>query len=113
MIKNLKITVEDKTYDVKVECLGDDASSAPAPAAQQASAPVPTGGTILPCPLSGKVVSIEVKVGDSVTEGDSIIILEAMKMNTVVNAPSSGTITAITVTQGDTVDEGQALLTIG
>jgi biotin carboxyl carrier protein len=64
-------------------------------------------------PLAGTIVSIDVAVGDTVSAGDQVLVLEAMKMNNVVQAPTSGTVTAIAVQPGATVTEGQGLLTIG
>ncbi len=59
------------------------------------------------------VENLEREVGATVSEGDLVITLEAMKMYTAINAPGSGTITAIHVAVGDAVEEGQVLYTIG
>ena len=56
------------------------------------------------------VVSVDVKEGDSVQEGDQLLTLEAMKMNTLVTSPQAGTVEKILVGPGDGVEEGQALL---
>ena len=77
----------------------------------ESAAPAAGAGSV-PSPLAGKVVSISVNVGDSVKEGDTVIVLEAMKMNTLVTAPATGTVSAILVKPGDAVEEGQALVTI-
>lgn len=140
-MKKLKVTVDGKVYEVSVEIEGD-ASAAPAPAPAPvapvvASAPVsapppapapapapvpvspanaavaiPAGATGVPAPLAGKVVSIDTKVGATVKDGDQILTLEAMKMNTYIYASKSGTISAINVNVGDGVDEGQVLAVI-
>ncbi len=78
---------------------------------------VPADGTVagsedaLPvkAPLPGAVVRIPVKVSDHVDKGDTVIVLEAMKMETEIKAPRSGTVTSIAVSQGDQVNSGQAL----
>jgi biotin carboxyl carrier protein len=62
--------------------------------------------------MAGKVVGIDVQPGQSVEEGENLITLEAMKMNTFVTAPQSGTVASIEVKVGDPVEEGQALLTL-
>jgi biotin carboxyl carrier protein len=62
--------------------------------------------------LAGKVVAIDTKVGDAVKEGDQILTLEAMKMNTYIYADRAGKIASINVAVGDGVEEGQALVTI-
>ena len=128
MLKHLKITVEGKVYDVVVEDVTEDAGStfyqtsslspvqappAPssAPRAAPAAAPV-AGGNDKPAPLAGVVVEVSVNVGDAVKTGDKVMVIEAMKMKTVVSAHKDGKVTAIHVKQGEAVDAGQALVTI-
>ena len=64
-------------------------------------------------PLPGTITEIKVKVGDTVKNGDTVVVLEAMKMQNNIEAESNGTVTAIFVNKGDTVMEGDALMTIG
>ncbi len=122
-MKKLKVTVDGKVYEVSVEIEGE--SAAPAPAAPVAPAPapapvapapapaaVPAGASGVPSPLAGKVVSIDTKVGASVKDGDQILTIEAMKMNTYIYADKAGTISAINVNVGDGVEEGQILAVI-
>lgn len=61
------------------------------------------------CPMPGKVVSVEVSVGQSVKAGDPVIVLEAMKMEMDIPAPEDGVISAIHVKAGDTPQTGDAL----
>jgi len=61
-------------------------------------------------PMPGLVLEILSQVGDNVNEGDSIIILEAMKMENILKAPIAGTIKAIHVKQSDAVDKSQILI---
>lgn len=110
-MKKLRVTVEGKSYDVTVELLGD-AEAVPASGASTAPAPVAGGGEDVPSPLAGKVVSIGVQIGQQVKEGDELMVLEAMKMNTHVYSPGSGTLTGILVQPGDNVEEGQSLATL-
>jgi biotin carboxyl carrier protein len=63
-------------------------------------------------PLAGKVLSLAVEVGDTVEDEDELLVLEAMKMETVVYAPSDGTVVAIAVKVGDQVEEDDPLATI-
>ena len=87
------------------------AASAPAkPAAQPAAA---ASGNALRAPLPGTITTINVKVGDTVTAGQVVIVLEAMKMQNNIEAEQAGTVTAINVAPGDAVMEGSVLLTIG
>ena len=94
---------------------------APAAAVQSVAAqtqptqqPVAAGaGNPIKAPLPGTINAINVKVGDKVNVGDTVIVLEAMKMQNNIEAESAGTVTSILVNQGDTVMEGAVMLTIG
>lgn len=87
------------------------AATAPQPAAQPA---VPAGaGNAVKAPLPGTITTINVKVGDTVAVGDTVIVLEAMKMQNNIESEYAGTVTAITVNAGDSVMEGAVLMTIG
>lgn len=86
------------------------APSAPAAAAPQAA--VGTGKKVT-APLPGTITEVKVAVGQTVKAGDTVVILEAMKMQNNIEAENSGTVTSILVNKGDTVMEGTALLTIG
>ena len=81
----------------------------PAPAAQAAAG----AGTPIKAPLPGTITDIKVQVGQQVNAGDTVIVLEAMKMQNNIEAEQSGQVTSILVKQGDTVMEGAVLLTIG
>jgi biotin carboxyl carrier protein len=63
-------------------------------------------------PLAGKIVSIEVKLGQTVVEGAQVATIEAMKMNTHIFAPNAGRVSEVLVNPGDGVDEGHVLLRI-
>lgn len=85
------------------------ASAAPA----QKPAPAPAGaGRNICAPLPGTIIDLKVNVGDQVKEGDTLLILEAMKMQNNIEAEVSGQVTAILVKPGDSVMEGTALVTI-
>ena len=70
------------------------------------------GGHAVTAPLPGTVLSISVKVGDTVKAADTVLILEAMKMENAIHAGRDGKVTAITANPGDAVQEGATLLTI-
>jgi acetyl-CoA carboxylase biotin carboxyl carrier protein len=63
--------------------------------------------------ITGTVWKIEVKVGDSVTLGQTVVILESMKMEMPVEATAAGKVTAILVKEGDAVEEGAAVVELG
>ena len=75
------------------------------------SAPA-TGGEPVAAPLAGNVVKVLVKPGQRVSEGESILVLEAMKMETSVSAPSDGTIVEVIVKAGDSCSVGDVLVTL-
>ena len=92
------------------------AAPAPAPAAAPvaaAPAAAPGSGNPVKAPLPGTISSISVKVGDQVNVGDTVLVLEAMKMQNNIEAEYAGTVTSIVVNPGDSVMEGSVLLTIG
>ena len=72
----------------------------------------PAGKSGVKSPLPGVILDIKVNVGDAVKKGQTVIILEAMKMENNINADKDGTVTAISVNKGDSVLEGNVLVTI-
>ncbi len=127
--RHLRITVDGRTYDVVAEILDDDAS-APRPAAAGAAplagsaavvaaAPTPrpsphvAGTGEIRAPLAGKVVAVDAALGTTVAAGQTVLTLEAMKMNTLITTPAAGTVAAVHVRPGDAVQEGQLLMNIG
>ncbi|APD93399.1 oxaloacetate decarboxylase subunit alpha [Alteromonas mediterranea] len=114
------VNVDGKVYHVEVAPSGSLTSVTPAGAAQS-SAPAPASNTqasagtsqSIDAPLAGNVFKILVKNGDSIAEGDVVMILEAMKMETEIRAAFTGTVTEVTVGEGDAVSSGQPLILLG
>ncbi|QFU00484.1 Methylmalonyl-CoA carboxyltransferase 5S subunit [Halomonas sp. THAF5a] len=107
------VTVNGKQYVVEVAEGGEIGQIAEQGAAQPAaSAPAPAAptGEAITAPLAGNIFKVNVREGDSVAEGDVVIILEAMKMETEVRAASAGTVSAIKVGEGDSVAVGDVLI---
>ena len=85
-----------------------------APAAAPAAEPAPAGkGSAVQSPLPGVILDIKVAVGDTVKAGQTVAILEAMKMENSINAECDGVITAIKVAKGDNILEGSDIVIIG
>ena len=85
-----------------------------APAAAPAAEAAPAGkGTAVQSPLPGVILDIKVAVGDTVKAGQTVAILEAMKMENSINAECDGVITAIKVAKGDNILEGSDIVIIG
>jgi oxaloacetate decarboxylase alpha subunit/pyruvate carboxylase subunit B len=93
------------------------AAPTPAPAKEAAPAPAPAAadvaGTPLAAPMPGMIVKYEKQVGDAVNEGETVVILEAMKMENALPAPVSGTIKAVNFSSGDSVQKNDVLAVIG
>ncbi len=127
----LRITLDERTFEVEVEVAqeehanlppaypvgsarlsGSAASSAPggAPAAGGQSAAVADESKACRSPVSGVVVKVIAAAGDKINAGDSILVLEAMKMETNIMAPQSGVIASIKVAQGARVQTGDVLV---
>ena len=113
-----QVRVNGKDFTVEV-AIGGSGTMAPAPAAAApapvATLPVPAsgGGTPLTAPLPGSIFSLKSKVGDVVNPGDTVLIMESMKMESEVKAQQGGTIQSILVKEGDNVQTGDQLAIIG
>lgn len=111
------VTVEGKTYTVEVADgnVADIKASAPTttPAPAAPAAPTASAATDpIAAPLAGNIFKIQVSPGDLVNEGDVIVILEAMKMETEIRAPKAGKVANIRVKEGDAVAVGDELLAL-
>lgn len=119
-MKSYTITVNGNVYDVTVEENG--AVSAPAAAPRRAAAPVAAPAPAAPAAgagsikieagAAGKVFKIEATPGTAVKRGDTVLILEIMKMETPVVATEDGTVASINVNVGDMVEAGALLATL-
>lgn len=122
-MKSYTITVNGNVYDVTVEENGavSAPAAAPAPRRAPAAAPAPAakpaaaggaGDVKIEAGAAGKVFKIESSVGTAVKKGDTVLILEIMKMETPVVAPEDGTVASINVNVGDMVEAGALLATL-
>jgi len=124
-MRKFNITVNGKTYEVDVEEVGGTISApvtpapvAAAPAATPAPAPVAksapvAGATQVTAPMPGSIVAVKVNVGDTVKNGDLVVVLEAMKMENEIFASADGKVVGISVNAGDSVNSGDVLISIG
>jgi biotin carboxyl carrier protein len=83
-----------------------------APAAQAAPAAAAAGGYAIKTPLPGVIIDIKVNVGDAVAKGQTVAILEAMKMENNINSDRDGKVASIAVAKGETVADGAILITL-
>ena len=124
-----KVTLNNRTYEVEVEAgqamLVDEYEAyAPAPAAAPApvaaapaaasvsAAPALAAGEVVKSPMPGNILKINVTVGQKVNEGDTLLVLEAMKMENEIAAPKAGTVAQIIVSKGAVVETGAPLVVI-
>ena len=129
-----KITLEGKTYEIEVErgeamvvdeydavaqAIAPTAAAPVAAAAQPQAAPAAApaaaqavAGTEVKAPLPGNILEIKAPVGQAVKAGDTIIIIEAMKMENEIKAPADGTVKQILVSKGQVVSSGDILAVI-
>lgn len=121
-MKSYTITVNGTAYEVTVEETGSAAAPAPAARAAAPAAPAPApkaaapaagaGAVKVTASVPGKVLKIVASAGQAVKAGDSIVILESMKMEIPVVAPQDGTVASIDTTEGASVENGDTLATM-
>ena len=129
-MKNLIITVNGVSYDVQVEEVSGSSAprvaapapaATPAPAAQPAAAPAAApaakpagaqGSVKVQAPMPGTILSVKVSVGQQVKKGDTVAVLEAMKMENEIPAPQDGTVSSVDVSNGATVETGATIVTL-
>ena len=101
--------VEEKPV-VKVQPVAAKPAAPATPAAKPAAAPV--SGNAIKTPLPGVIIDVKVAVGDVVKKGQTVVVLEAMKMENNINADRDGKVVSIAVKKGDTVADGAALIVL-
>jgi len=135
-MRKFAITVNGNTYEVEVEEIGGAPVYAAAPVAAPAAAPAPVaaapaapkaapaaapkaaapagaaGANKVNAPMPGTILDVKVSVGQSVKNGDVLMVLEAMKMENEIAAPCDGVVASINATKGATVNTGDLLLSL-
>ena len=95
---------------VKIQPVAAKPASTPTPTA--ATPTVAAKGNAIKTPLPGVIIDVKVNVGDMVKKGDTVVVLEAMKMENNINADRDGKVIAVQVTKGDTVADGAVLVVL-
>ncbi len=114
-MKIYKVKVNGKLFEVELEAVNEVAGSISAPvlAPAPAAAPAPvTGGQTIDAPIAGKVLKINVKVGDTVKKGQNVAVIEAMKLENEIPASIEGTVKEIRVSVGAQVNNKDVLIVL-
>ena len=124
-MKKYQITVNGNTYEVEVEEVSSGAASAPVQAAPVAAAPkataapaapkaaaAPAGTKPITSPMPGTILEVKVSVGQSVKRGETMFILEAMKMENEIPATEDGVVASVDTSKGASVATGAVLATL-
>lgn len=123
-MKKYEIEINNEVYRVTVKELPADADMSSSqnspttqaetnPTSEPATPPAQTGeGTEIKAPMSGTILSVKVAPGQKVTQGDTLVVLEAMKMENEIVAPADGVVGEVFVNSNDRVESDQVLLTI-
>ena len=129
-MKKFNITVNGTAYDVEVNEVKGAAPAAapkaapaaapkaapapaPAPAPAAAAAPVPAGAETVKAPMPGKILSVAVSAGQAVKKGETLLILEAMKMQNEIAAPHDAVVAEVRVAANQTVSTGDDMVVLG
>ena len=117
------VTMNGNRFEVEVERvspfhqltreeIASRAAAAPAAPVAAPAAPAPAGGAQIVCPMLGTVLAVKAAQGAAVKAGQTVFVVEAMKMENEIVAPVDGTLSQVLVKQGDTVDTDQVMATI-
>lgn len=110
-MKVYKIKVNGKAYEVELESVSESAKSIEV-APKAAAAPAAAGDQTIVAPMAGTILGVKVNVGDQVAKGQTIAILEAMKLENEVKASVAGTVKSIAVSKGSAVKKGDTLIVV-
>lgn len=110
--QKVKLTDGQNNISASSVASAGSAAGSSSDSASSSKQATPAAGKPVVAPLPGTINEIKVKVGDKVNTGDTVVVLEAMKMQNNIDVETSGTITSINVNKGDAVMEGDTLVTI-
>lgn len=108
-MEKYKVTINNKVYEVEIEKVDANTVVETTPTAAPAAS-VSGSGATLNSPIQGSVLSVAVKAGDTVSKGQTLLVIEAMKLENEIVSDQDGVIEAVLVNAGVTVDNNQALV---
>ncbi|MDR0889869.1 MAG: biotin/lipoyl-binding protein [Oscillospiraceae bacterium] len=109
-MKKYRVNVNGSAYEIEIEEISASAAPVAAPAAPVSAAPA--GGAAVKSPMPGTILDVKVREGQSVKKGDTLFILEAMKMENEIPAPVDGKIAGLRARKGDSVETNALFCTI-
>ena len=117
-MKIYRVKVNGKVYEVELEALTENKESIKVEPKEEKVEAAPTvqtstNGINVAAPISGKVLDVRVKVGDTIKKGQVVAIIEAMKLENEVPATAAGTVKEIKVSKGSNVTSGEVLIVLG
>ena len=109
-MKVYKVKVNNKVYEVELEAVEETKETIAAP---KISTPVSDGKNEILAPIAGKVVDVKVKVGDVVKKGQTVAIIEAMKLENEIESQYDGTVVEVKVVKAQNVNNKEVLIVLG
>ncbi len=110
-MKTYKVKVNGKVYEVELEEVKEGEGHIEV--SKQVAAPVSDGANVIKAPIAGKVLDVKVSVGDVVKKGQTVAIIEAMKLENEIQSGFDGKVVDIKVNKGNQVKNGDALIVLG
>lgn len=114
-MKQYEINVDGQVYKVTLREISEEEATQVAKTSHEISPsekPKNGGGKEVPAPMAGNILSVNVKTGDTVNAGDTLVILEAMKMENEIVSPTDGVVSSILVQSNQTVESGELLVVL-
>ncbi len=111
-MKLYRIKVNGKVYEVEVEAIEEVSGNVATPAAQSVSQPKSEGNKEILAPIAGKILEVKVKVGETVSKGQTVMIIEAMKLENEIQSAYDGKVKEILVGNGSDVHNKDVLIVL-
>ena len=112
-MKLYRVKVNGKVFEVELEAVSEVKGNVSTPVTSEKVVSSSTGGATIVAPIAGKVLGVKVNVGDKVTKGQTVAVIEAMKLENEVPSTVEGVVKEIKVSNGSSVNNGDVLIVLG